>query len=395
MTQLHSTETVPEKAILVGLRQGSSARTEESLAELGRLVVSAGGTVVSQVIQRVTSIHPAHVVGKGKLDTIAELITSTGANLIVFDDELSPSQIRNLEERLERKIIDRSMLILAIFARHAHTKESKTQVELAQYEYLYPRLSGQWTHLSKQWGGIGSKGPGETQLEVDRRLVGKRIQRLKEELKKIDREREVQRRGREGLFKAVMIGYTNAGKSTLFNALTRSQVWAEDRLFCTLDPTSRVMSYEGGRHILLTDTIGFIRKLPAPLFAAFRATLSEVTSADLLIHVIDYSNGVYRHEAAEVESTLAQIDASGRMRLDVLNKIDLLNGQPVEPFHAPGTTEAVAVSALTGVGLDRLIAAIDAIASKALAGMPESARRGRTARASVHWEESNPQDSPT
>ncbi len=395
MTPFHSTETIPEKVILVGLKQGSSARTEESLAELGRLVVSAGGTVVSQVIQRVASIHPAHVVGKGKLDTIAELITSTGANLIVFDDELSPSQIRNLEERLERKIIDRSMLILAIFARHAHSKEAKTQVELAQYEYLYPRLSGQWTHLSKQWGGIGSKGPGETQLEVDRRLVGKRIQRLKEELKKIDRERAVQRRGRDGLFKAVMVGYTNAGKSTLFNALTRSQVWAEDRLFCTLDPTSRVMSYEGGRHILLTDTIGFIRKLPAPLFAAFRATLSEVTSADLLIHVIDYSNGVYRHEAAEVESTLAQIDATDRIRLDVLNKIDLLNGQPVEPFHAPGTTEAVAVSALTGVGLDRLIAAIDAIATKALAGMPESTRRGRTARASVHWEESNPQDSPT
>jgi GTP-binding protein HflX len=184
-----------------------------------------------------------------------------------------------------------------------------------------------------------------------------------------------------------MVGYTNAGKSTLFNALTRSNVWAEDRLFCTLDPTSRVMAYEGGRHILLTDTIGFIRKLPAPLFAAFRATLSEVTSADLLVHVIDYSTGVYRHEAAEVESTLSQINACGRSRVDVLNKIDLLNGQPVEPYHAPGKTEAVAVSALTGVGIDRLI---EAIAEHVPAGaLSQRRRKGRTARASVHWDKRN------
>lgn len=394
MNLLHNTGTIPEKAILVGLKDRSSARTEECLDELERLVVSAGGMVVSRVLQRVSGFHPAHVVGKGKLDLIADLIAESGANLIVFDDELSPSQIRNLEDRLQCKIIDRSILILAIFARHAHTKESKTQVELAQYEYLYPRLAGQWTHLSKQWGGIGSKGPGETQLEVDRRLVGKRIQRLKRELEKIDKERAVQRHGREGMFKAVMVGYTNAGKSTLFNALTRSHVWAADRLFCTLDPTSRVLSYEGGRHILLTDTIGFIRKLPAPLFAAFRATLGEVSDADLLIHVIDYSNGQYRHEAAEVESTLSQIEAHNRMRLDVLNKIDLLNGQPLEPYHAPGESQAVAVSARTGVGLDRLVAAIDAIAERVLADRPPSLRRGRTARASIHWDQRGAQDNP-
>ena len=386
MTLLHHIETIPEKAILVGVRdRKSTANSEESIAELGRLVVSAGGIIAAQVVQRVHSLNPAHVVGKGKLDEIASLITETGANLIVFDDELSPSQIRNLEEHLQCKIIDRSILILAIFARHAHTKESKTQVELAQYEYLYPRLAGQWTHLSKQWGGIGSKGPGETQLESDRRIVGKRIQRLKRELEKIDRERAVQRRGRDGLFKAVMVGYTNAGKSTLFNALTRSSVWAEDRLFCTLDPTSRVMSYAGGRDILLTDTIGFIRKLPATLFAAFRATLSEVASADLLVHVIDYSNGVYRHEAEEVETTLAQIEAADRARLDVLNKIDLLNGQPVEPYHAPGRSQAVAVSALTGVGLDRLVRAIAERVPPDL--IAQRRRRGRTARASVHWEQ--------
>jgi GTP-binding protein HflX len=303
---------------------------------------------------------------------------------VVFDEELSPSQIRNLEQELDCKVIDRSMLILAIFARHAHTKEAKTQVELAQYEYLYPRLAGQWTHLSKQWGGIGSKGPGETQLEVDRRLVSKRIQRLKRDLKKIDRERAVQRRGRDGMFKVVMVGYTNAGKSTLFNALTRSKVWAADRLFCTLDPTSRVMSHGGGRHILLTDTIGFIRKLPAPLFAAFRATLSEVADADLLLHVIDYSSGSYRHETSEVEATLAQIDAGDCERMEVLNKIDLLNGQPLAPYHVAGATEVLAVSAKTGTGLDRLV---EAIAERA--GPPDESRkrrRSRTARARVHWE---------
>jgi GTP-binding protein HflX len=382
----HDTQTVPETAILVGLarRKAELTHTQESLAELNRLVVSAGGRVVAEIIQQSPRFHPAYVVGRGKLEDIRLLIAEKHGNLIVLDEELSPSQIRNLEQKLDCKVIDRSMLILAIFARHAHTKEAKTQVELAQYEYLYPRLSGQWTHLSKQWGGIGSKGPGETQLEVDRRLVSKRIQRLKRDLKKIDRERAVQRRGRDGMFKVVMVGYTNAGKSTLFNALTRSDVWAADRLFCTLDPTTRVMSYGGGRHILLTDTIGFIRKLPAPLFAAFRATLSEVADADLLLHVIDYSSGSYCQETAEVEATLTQIDAGDGERMEVLNKIDLLNGQPQAPYHADGATEVVAVSAKTGTGLDRLI---EAIAERAgPSDENRKRRRSRTAKARIHWE---------
>jgi GTP-binding protein HflX len=387
LLKTHSTQRSPDRAVLAGfaLRSQPLARLQESLDELARLVDSAGGLVTGRVMQRGERPNPAHVVGKGKLDDIEAMITETQANLVVFDDELSPSQVRNLEERLSCKVIDRSILILAIFARHATTKESKTQVELAQYEYLYPRLVGQWTHLSKQWGGIGAKGPGETQLEVDRRIVGQRILRLKRDLAKIDRERVVQRRGRDGMFKVVMVGYTNAGKSTLFNALTRARVWAADRLFCTLDPTARVMSFEGGRHILLTDTIGFIRKLPASLFAAFRATLSEVTDADFLLHVLDYASPARRHEAAEVESTLVQIGADQIPRLVVLNKLDLLNGQPMEPYQPKDAVSVVAVSAQTGLGLERLVAAIAERADAS--GRTPGIRRGRTARARVHWED--------
>ncbi|GAB4319696.1 MAG: GTPase HflX [Candidatus Zixiibacteriota bacterium] len=366
----------------------------ESLDELDRLADSAGAIVVGRILQKSGRFHSAHVVGSGKLEEIAADITAKNVDLVVFDDELSPSQIRNLEERLNCKVIDRSMLILDIFARHAHTKESRTQVELAQYEYLYPRLSGQWTHLSKQWGGIGSKGPGETQLEVDRRLVGKRIQKLKRELEKIDKERDVQRKGRTGLFKVVMVGYTNAGKSTLFTTLTRARVWAADQLFCTLDPTTRAMSHNGSHdgtpRILLTDTIGFIRKLPAPLFAAFRATLSEVSDADLLLHVIDYASPSYQQEVTEVERTLCQIGADEIPRLVVLNKIDLLNGQPVAPYHVGGIEAALAVSAATGVGCDRLVAAILARAKNT--GNALRQRSGRTGRARVHWESATRSD---
>ncbi len=383
---IHDTRKRPDQAILVGFgrRNTPTSLLTESLDELARLLDSAGGQVAGRVIQRGDKPHPAHVIGKGKLDEVETLISQTGSNLIVFDDELSPSQVRNLEERFSCKVIDRSILILAIFAQHAHTKESKTQVELAQYEYVYPRLVGQWTHLSKQWGGIGSKGPGETQLEVDRRIVGQRIQRLKRDLAKIDRERVVQRRGREGLFKAVLVGYTNAGKSTLFNALTRARVWAADRLFCTLDPTARVMSYPGGRHILLTDTIGFIRKLPVALFASFHATLGEVADADLLLHVVDYASPLHQQESSEVENTLAQIHADHIPRLIVLNKLDLLNDAPTGPFGSTAGAAFVAVSARTGVGMQRLVEAIDEYAT--MAASPSVRRRGRTARARIHWE---------
>jgi len=360
------------------------------MAELERLVESAGGRTVGSVSQ-VGRPHPAHLVGTGKLAEIGQLANSANADLVVFDEELSPSQVVNVEQRLRRKIVDRSMLILAIFARHAHTKEAKTQVELAQYEYLYPRLAGQWTHMTRHWGGIGTRGPGETQLETDRRLVGRRILRLKRELSAIDRERAVQRRGRNDLFRAVMVGYTNAGKSTLFNRLTRSQVWAADRLFCTLDPTSRTLAHAEGRRIALTDTIGFIRKLPASIFAAFRATLGEVASADLLLVIIDVADPEWEETLASVEDSLAEIKASEIPRLLVLNKIDLLNGQHLAPL---GLTRndgpAVAVSATTGIGFEPLLEAILREAIKI--GLPTRRRQARTAKASVHYESnSSPQ----
>jgi GTP-binding protein HflX len=365
-------------------RGAQDGHLEESLDELSRLLDSAGGVEIGRVLQRGRP-HPAHLIGVGKLAEVRASADAGGANLIVFDDDLSPSQIRNLEETLGRRVIDRSMLILAIFARHAQTKEARTQVELAQYQYLYPRLAGKWTHLEKQWGGIGTRGPGETQLETDRRLVARRIQRLKRELKSIDSERAVQRRGRRDLFKVVLVGYTNAGKSTLFNRLTRARVWAADRLFCTLDPTSRLLAHADGRGILLTDTIGFIRKLPAPLFAAFRATLSEVAGADLILVVVDYADPTYEEALAEVDRSLAAIGADSVRRMFVLNKIDLLGPAPVAPFSAAGDDgEVVAVSATEGIGIDHLVEAITRAATQAPRARPR--RRARTARARVHWE---------
>lgn len=377
-----------ERAILVGFGRVSVSPEQmtESLDELSRLLESAGGREVGRVTQRGRP-HAAHLVGTGKLDEIENLAIEQDANLIVFDDELSPAQMRNLDSRLQRHVIDRPTLILSIFARHAHTKEARTQVELAQYQYLYPRLTGQWTHMTRHEGGIGTRGPGETQLETDRRLVGRRIQKLKKELEGIDSERAVQRRGREDLFRVVLVGYTNAGKSTLFNRLTRAKVWAEDRLFCTLDPTTRILAYGGRRRVLLTDTIGFIRKLPALLFAAFRATLNEVATADLILIVVDYSDPLYEHALDEVETSLREIRADRVPRIYVLNKIDRLNGGPVAPFSLDRPSgEVVAISAVTGTGVERLVEVIVQAADR----RPDvpARPRSRTARARVRWDQS-------
>lgn len=377
-----------QRAILVGFgKQSVSAeRLEESLDELSRLLESAGGVEVARVTQRGRP-HAAHLVGTGKLVEIAERASELKATLAVFDDELTPAQMRNLNEELSIPVIDRPTLILSIFARHAHTKEARTQVELAQYQYLYPRLTGQWSHMTKHEGGIGTRGPGETQLETDRRLVGKRIQKLKSQLKDIESERAVQRRGREDLFRVVLVGYTNAGKSTLFNRLTRAKVWAEDRLFCTLDPTTRILAYGGTRRILLTDTIGFIRKLPALLFAAFKTTLSEVAVADLILIVVDYSDQFYEHALDEVETSLKEIGADSVPRIYVLNKIDRLNGTPVAPFSMDRPHgEVVAISATDGIGVERLVSAIVGLAEAKPASVAQS--RSRTARARVRWESS-------
>lgn len=378
-----------QRAILVGFGRPSVSpeQMEESLDELSRLLESAGGIEVARVTQRGRP-HAAHLVGTGKLEEIAEQAQELKATLVVFDDELSPAQMRNLDEALAVHVIDRPTLILSIFARHAHTKEARTQVELAQYQYLYPRLTGQWSHMTKHEGGIGTRGPGETQLETDRRLVGRRIQKLKRQLEDIESERVVQRRGREDLFRVVLVGYTNAGKSTLFNRLTRAKVWAEDRLFCTLDPTTRVLAYGGQRRILLTDTIGFIRKLPTLLFAAFKSTLSEVASADLILIVVDYSDPFYEHALDEVETSLREIGADQVPRVYVLNKIDRLNGSPVAPFSMDRPHgEVVAISATDGVGIERLVSVIVQLAEAK--PLTAAVTRSRTARARVRWEKSD------
>jgi GTP-binding protein HflX len=380
-----------QRAILVGFGRPSvsSEQMDESLNELSRLLESAGGIEVARITQRGRP-HAAHLVGTGKLEEIAERAQELKATLVVFDDELSPAQMRNLDQKLAIQVIDRPTLILSIFAKHAHTKEARTQVELAQYQYLYPRLTGQWSHMTKHEGGIGTRGPGETQLETDRRLVGRRIQRLKRQLEDIESERIVQRRGREDLFRVVLVGYTNAGKSTLFNRLTRAKVWAEDRLFCTLDPTTRILAYGGQRRILLTDTIGFIRKLPALLFAAFKSTLSEVASADLVLIVVDYSDPFYEHALDEVETSLREIGADNVPRVYVLNKIDRLNGSPVSPFSMDRPHgDVVAISATDGIGVERLVSVIVQLAEAKPATAVNS--RSRTARARVRWEKSAPE----
>lgn len=391
MTQSLNRSLGRQRAILVGFGKPStsSERLEESLDELSRLLESAGGVEVARITQRGRP-HAAHLVGTGKLEEIAVRAGELKATLAVFDDELTPAQMRNLNEELDIPVIDRPTLILSIFARHAHTKEARTQVELAQYQYLYPRLTGQWSHMTKHEGGIGTRGPGETQLETDRRLVGKRIQKLKGQLKDIESERAVQRRGREDLFRVVLVGYTNAGKSTLFNRLTRAKVWAEDRLFCTLDPTTRILAYGGRRRILLTDTIGFIRKLPSLLFAAFKTTLSEVAAADLILIVVDYSDPFYEHALDEVETSLKEIEADSVPRVYVLNKIDRLNGSPVAPFSMDRPHgEVVAISATDGIGVERLVGAIVGMAETKPVSTVQS--RSRTARARVRWEKPTPE----
>ena len=346
-----------EKAVLVGLRRDAhNAELENSMAELRFLAESAGAQIVGEVIQRAGGPRSSHYIGKGKIAEVGVLLQEQQGNLVIFDDDLSPAQVRNLENDLETKIIDRSILILDIFARRAKTIEAKTQVELAQMKYLYPRLTGRWSHFSKQYGGIGAKGPGEMQLEVDRRLVDKRIKKLSGELERIDRERSEQRKRRRDLFNIALVGYTNAGKSTLFNLLTKAHVFADDRLFSTLDATTRVLYLPNSGRVLLTDTIGFIRKLPAQLVASFRATLADIADADMLLHVVDCSAEDIRRLTDEVEKTLIQIDADKIDRLVVLNKIDLIDGdgRPLVSAFAE-ETDVVAVSALEKIGTGPLL----------------------------------------
>lgn len=302
----------------------SPGSPQESLDELALLTDTAGARVVDRLIQRRSTIEPSTYLSKGKRGTLAELIAQHKAELVIFDEELSPAQVRNLERDLQVRVVDRSELILDIFARRARTREAMLQVELAQLEYLLPRLTRMWTHLERQVGGIGTRGPGETQLEVDRRRVRKKISILKEKLERIDRERETQRKGRGDFFRGALVGYTNAGKSTLFNALTQAGVLAEDKLFATLDTTTRQLGLPEEQKMLLSDTVGFIRKLPHHLIASFRATLLEVREADLIIHVVDASHPRHEEQIRAVEEVLSEILERDVARLIVLNKIDRL-----------------------------------------------------------------------
>ncbi len=324
---------------------------EESLEELEQLALSAGADVVGRVTQTHGSVDASAFLSKGKVEEVSRVVGDREATLVILDEDLSPAQARNLEKRLSVKVIDRTELILDIFAHRARTREARLAVELAQLEYLLPRLTRMWVHLSRTGGGIGTRGPGETQLEVDRRQVRTRIASLKKGLAAVERERDVQRAGRRGLFRVALVGYTNAGKSTLFNALTRSSVTADDRLFATLDPTTRRLRPPQGDPVLVSDTVGFVRKLPHHLVASFRATLAEVREADLLLHVVDASQALIDEHISAVQDVLGEMGALTRPTRLVFNKADRVEDDTQLLGVRAEHPRSLVVSALTGDGL--------------------------------------------
>jgi GTPase len=326
---LYSTRPSIEKAFLVGVEvKGRAQRwsAEDSIEELAQLAQTAGAKVEGAMIQRVEKPNHTSYIGKGKVEELAALREKVGYDLVIFDDELSPTQQRNLEDALEVKIIDRTALILDIFARRAQTREGRLQVELAQLHYLLPRLVGEWSHLERLGGGIGTRGPGETQLETDRRIVKNKILRLQDEIEGVRKHRALYRRQRttQAIPVVSIVGYTNSGKSTLMNALSHADVLVEDKLFATLDPTTRRVSLPNQKEMLLTDTVGFIQKLPTLLVAAFRATLEELDEADLLLHVIDITHRNAAEQSATVENILRDLNLDAKPRIEVLNKFDLV-----------------------------------------------------------------------
>ena len=357
-THLHSTAAVPERAILVGIDLPKGLMpVDDSMDELARLADTAGLEVVGRVVQPLRRIHAATYIGSGKVESVRSLIETTGANVVVFDDALTPAQQRNLEKAFARKVIDRSALILDIFARRARSTEGKLQVELAQLQYVLPRLTRQWTHLSRQVGGVGTRGPGETQLEVDRRRIRERVAVLRRRLEEVTRTRRLHRSERAAtpIPTVALVGYTNAGKSTLMNALTHAGVLVEDRLFATLDPTVRRLRLPGGLMVALADTVGFIHKLPHQLVEAFKSTLEQVRTADLLLHVVDASHPNWPEQVEVVEAVLQEIGAADVPVLQVLNKQDRL------PPDAPTIPKGASLlSARTGRGLEQLLSAIEA-----------------------------------
>ena len=346
--------------------------SESALAEFRELVTSAGAVIAAELVQRRSRPDPATLIGRGKVEELAGVAASTQATIILFDHDLSPTQLRNLERELPCRVVDRTQLILDIFARHARTREGQLQVELAQLEYMLPRLTGRGSEMSQLGGGIGTRGPGETQLETDRRRIQRRLLHLKQQLDSVRRVRSQQRQRRESVPvpTVALVGYTNAGKSTLFNLLTDATVLASPRMFATLDPKLRALVLPSRRKVLLSDTVGFIRNLPHTLITSFRATLEEVQKAEVLLHVCDASSPVLQEQKAEVEKVLGELDALAKPRIEVRNKIDLLPpadrpaiSTRAADISAPAlaiSTGVVAISAKDGQGIDALLAAIDA-----------------------------------
>lgn len=381
------TDKPRDVALLVGVElpnQETPWTLEDSMAELEQLARTVDVDVAARLTQNLHEINPATLIGKGKVEEMLALAAASGANIVIFDEELSPRQQRELEKLLgpEIKLLDRTALILDIFAQHASTREGALQVELAQYEYRLPRLTRQWTHLARQAGGgggrggnagVGLRGPGETQLEVDKREISRRITHLKQELEEVRKHRQQyrQRRQQAAIPVVSLVGYTNAGKSTLLNALTGAQVYAANQLFATLDPTTRRLTLPGGREILLTDTVGFIQKLPTDLVAAFRATLEEVSEADLLLHVVDITHVNALEQAATVAEVLAEIGATDKPIVTALNKIDRLSAEELArtPELRARFAGSIPVSALTGQGLENLIVEIEELLTETFSAL--------------------------
>lgn len=326
----------------------------DNLNELQQLAHTAGARITDRVTQSRTRIDPATFIGSGKVKEIRRMVSEKGTDLVIFDDDLAPVQVRNIEGKMDAKLLDRSGLILDIFAGRAQTAAAKTQVELAQLDYLRTRLTRRWTHLSRQKGGIGTKGPGETQIETDRRLIDKRIATLREKLEKIDRQRTTQRKARRSYTQVSLVGYTNAGKSTLMNAMADESVLAEDQLFATLDATTRNITLNGTEEVLLSDTVGFIRKLPHRLIESFKSTLDEVRNSDLLLHVIDVTHPRFEDHMRVVDETLGDLDAQDIPRLLVFNKVDALDDMHLLRALRRDYPDAVFVSALRGIGVESL-----------------------------------------
>ncbi|HET6527565.1 MAG TPA: GTPase HflX [Balneolaceae bacterium] len=352
--EIQNSDIAQERALLIGIYGPETPRfqAEEYLDELELLTNTAGGISVEKILQNRTQPDSSTYIGSGKLRELKQIVGDKKIDSLIFDDDLSPTQIRNIEKETKAKVLDRSGLILDIFASRAKTSAAKTQVELAQLQYLLPRLTRFWSHLSRQQGGIGTRGPGETQIETDRRLIDKRISNLKEKLEKLDQQRQTQRKGRSGKIRISLVGYTNAGKSTLMNALTDTEVLAEDRLFATLDSTVRRCEI-GNHKVLLSDTVGFIRKLPHDLIESFKSTLDEVREADILLHVVDASSRMIEEYINVVDETLKEMDAKDKKTLLVFNKMDSIDAHRIAELKQAYPDSAF-ISAERGIGLGKL-----------------------------------------